>query len=538
MNPRIPYNPNRRGSAAGGCAPWLMWLAIPAAVMGLLWTAGARPAEIAAFLTPLSPRNAPAIASLTAPPAVETAGAIAASPVPPTDPPLPTSTLLPEPSPSPTALRTPAPTQYYQTQSGDTLEALAARFGVNPADIIVPTGMATTTTLVHNQLLVIPNVLEAVGPGGKLIPDSELVYSGAAAAFDPQAFTVEQGGYLARYVGAADGAASLGGDVVLAAARDHSVNPRLLLALLEYQSGWVTNPQPQGADLRYPFGYVHDYLVNLNAQLTWATSRLATGYYGWRTGSLTELTFPDGTSLRLDPTLNAGTVALQYYFAHMLNRPEWEAAIGSAGFIATYATLFGDPFARALEPLLPPNLTQVALALPFGPGETWAYTGGPHGAWEVGGAQAALDFAPGAGAPGCGSSGAWVTAVAAGLVLRAANGAVMVDLDGDGREATGWGVLYLHVSSQDRVKAGTFVERGQRIGHPSCEGGRATGVNIHLARKYNGEWVAAHGVIPFNLNGWVAGPGKGEYYGTLTRADVVVEACTCTAAWTAVTNNP
>jgi hypothetical protein len=55
--------------------------------------------------------------------------------------------------------------------------------------------------------------------------------------------------------------------------------------------------------------------VNLNAQLTWATSQIAIGYYGWRAGTLTELTFKDGSTLRLNPQLNAGTAALQYFYA-------------------------------------------------------------------------------------------------------------------------------------------------------------------------------------------------------------------------------
>src|SRR5207248_1872985 len=95
------------------------------------------------------------------------------------------------------------------------------------------------------------------------------------------------------------------------------------MAVLEADSGWVTNPNPTGDALRYPYGYVHPYLVNLNAQLTWATTELAIGFYGWRDGSLTELHFPDGSSLRLNPTLNAGTVALQFYYAQFLNRPAW-----------------------------------------------------------------------------------------------------------------------------------------------------------------------------------------------------------------------
>jgi murein DD-endopeptidase MepM/ murein hydrolase activator NlpD len=542
MNPRIPYNPKKRrgpNDEGSGCAR-LLWLLMPMIAVGAVWAwrsweAPAIGAGAGTLVVTATPRG---IVTVTPGPPTEP-GQASATPVSvPTEIPLPTSTLLPAPSPSPTALMTPAATQFYQTQSGDTLPALAARFGVNPADIVAPAGLRGTTTLAEDQLLVIPNVLGPVGPSYRIVPDSEAVYSGAAAGFDPQEFAEERGGYLARYRGYADGRTVFGGDVVLVAARDHSINPRLLMALLEYLSGWVTNPNPSSEALEHPYGFVHDYLTNLNAQLTWATSQVAIGYYGWREGSLTQLTFTDGSTVRLDPNLNAGTVAVQYFLAQVLERAAWETAVTEAGFAATYAQLFGDPFARELSPLLPADLQQVPMALPWAVGGTWSYTGGPHGAWELGGAQAALDFAPGSTAAGCSESSAWVMAVAAGLVLRSTNGAVVVDLDGDGREATGWVVLYLHIATKDRVAAGTLIEKGQRVGHPSCEGGRSTGTHVHIARKYNGEWIPAYGPVPFNLSGWVAGQGKGEYFGTLTREGQVVEACTCSAAWTAITHRP
>ncbi|MGH2522761.1 MAG: peptidoglycan DD-metalloendopeptidase family protein, partial [Anaerolineales bacterium] len=477
----------------------------------------------------------PAIVTLT-PQATPTALAPAASA---TALPEPTLTPAPLPSPSPTAIMTAiseaTPTQLYTTQSGDTLPALAARFGVNPNDIVAPAGLTGSTTLEEGQLLVIPDVLSEVGPGEKLIPDSELVYSGGGAGFDPQQFAADQGGYLARYKGFADALTRNGGGLVLLVAQHQAINPRLLTALLEYQGGWITNPQPAGDALTYPLGYQHPYRRDLYHQLSWAAVQLATGYYGWRAGSLTELHFPDGSTLRLDPTLNAGTVALHYYFAQFLNRPEWDEAISTSGLRATYERLFGDPFARAVDPLIPAELTQPELRLPFLPGHTWSFSGGPHGAWERGGAQAALDFAPGSVTNGCGESDEWVTAVAAGKVVRVDYGSVLLDLDGDGREATGWVILYLHVAAKDRVKEGAFVEAGARIGHPSCEGGQATGTHVHIARKYNGEWILADGVIPFDLEGWVAHQGEAEYKGTLTRGDQVIPACTCTAAWTGIT---
>jgi murein DD-endopeptidase MepM/ murein hydrolase activator NlpD len=152
--------------------------------------------------------------------------------------------------------------------------------------------------------------------------------------------------------------------------------------------------------------------------------------------------------------------------------------------------------------------------------------------------MAALDFAPGALEGGCAESFEWVTAVAAGKIVRVDNGSVLLDLDGDGREATGWVILYLHIGEKDRIAEGAFVEAGDRLGHPSCEGGTSTGTHFHIARKYNGEWIPADGVVPFDMSGWIAHNGAAEYLGTLTRGETTVVACTCTAAWTGITADP
>lgn len=78
----------------------------------------------------------------------------------------------------------------------------------------------------------------------------------------------------------------------------------------------------------------------------------------------------------------------------------------------------------------------------------------------------------------------------------------MVDLDEDGHPETGWVLLYLHVSTRDRVEVGVDVDVGDRIGHPSCEGGFSETTHLHFARLYNGEWIAADGPLPMVLSGW------------------------------------
>jgi murein DD-endopeptidase MepM/ murein hydrolase activator NlpD len=309
-----------------------------------------------------------------------------------------------------------------------------------------------------------------------------------------------------------------GPEIVAEIARDYSVNPRLLLAVLEHQSGWLTRSTP--AEQTYPIGLVDGFRQGLYRQLAWAADNLNRGYYTWRAGGLSAYILADGSLVPIEPTINAGTAGVQYFFSRLYGLAAWNSAIGSDGLIATYRSLFGYPFAFAVEPLIPLNFTQPEFRLPFERGVVWNFTGGPHGGWGDGSAWAALDFAPPGEALGCIQNNTWVTAIADGLIVRASEGRVVQDLDGDGHEQTGWVVFYMHIETRGRVDAGDPVETGDRIGHPSCEGGISTGTHLHIARKYNGEWIPADSPVnPFVMDGWTS-TGIGYYYdGWLTKGD-------------------
>jgi murein DD-endopeptidase MepM/ murein hydrolase activator NlpD len=303
----------------------------------------------------------------------------------------------------------------------------------------------------------------------------------------------------------------------------------MLLALLEYQTGALSQAvAPSGS---YPLGHVDYNYAGLYLQLLWAANILNVGYFGWRNGSLTELQHPEGTIERPDPWQTAGTMAFQYYFSLNLPLLQYERATGPDGLVKVYRSLFGDPFTETVDvPHIPVSLRQPELILPFQAGEIWSLTGGPHAGWGTAALHpwAALDFAPPV--KGCGDSNNPVVAMADGVVVRSETGLVVEDLDGDGNEHTGWVLIYLHIATIGRAPIGQHLQKGEALGFPSCEGGEATGTHVHIARKYNGEWMPADGVIPFNMEGWIAHYGDAAYLGTLTRGTQQIIACTCSDA--------
>ena len=446
-----------------------------------------------------------------------------------TDTPETQPTKQPSPVASPTPLQREtreAPILYY-TQAGDTLAAISARFDVLPEEITSPETIPQEGLFNPGVLLLIPKRLGETSSNVPLLPDSEVVYSPSAVEFDYETFIQEAGGYLSTYREWRSTGWYTGAGTIRRVAIENSINPRLLLVILEQQSGWVYRQPRNLAETDFPIGWLslENDKKGLYDQLAWAVQQLNIGYYWWREGRLTELTFPDGVKLRLHPELNAGTVALLYLFSRLYKQPQWAGMMyGPDGMMQLYEKMMGNPWlrAQAVEPLFPATLTQPPIELPFPPGQTWSFTGGPHSAWGVDGARAALDFAPSTTTHGCYKSSDWVVAGASGLVVRSENSLVVIDLDGDGYEQTGWSILFLHIAAEDRVPLGQWVNVNDRIGHPSCEGGMATGTHVHIARKYNGEWILADGPMPFNLSGWRAHADPEAYHGWLTKGDQAV----------------
>jgi hypothetical protein len=414
----------------------------------------------------------------------------------------------------------------YQVQPGDSPRAVALRFGVSTADLLSWNGLQTNeqSLLLPGTTLKIASQSQPAGRQAWLLPDSEVMYSPGAKDLDVVRLVASHGGYLNEYRERVEGEWLLGPEVVLRAAQDHSINPRLLLAILEQRGGWLTNPEtPRGLVLTYPIWSRDPRLQGLYLQLSWAANELSHAYYGWREGSYHEVQLAQGAVLPLPPDLNAATVAVLHLGARFSPGSALGAEAAARELMQTYSRLFGDPWLNEV-PLFEAGLNQPHLALPFPAENPWVFTGGPHGAWGTESAWAALDFAP-----------KWdrqrrtskkeIVALADGVVARVALGVVVLDLDGDGYEQTGWSVLYLHILPVEGIAVGSVLAEGDPIGVAAEQGGVSHGLHLHIARKYNGEWVAADGPLPIDLDGWRVRAGAESYLGVLYRGGSELLAC-------------
>lgn len=457
--------------------------------------------------------------------------------------PIPQQTIILSPIPQ-QALSNPTPNATAQTlniptshivQSGDTLSGIATSYGITLDALLSVNLNLNPNILSIGQEIILPDVPEQYTSNFKILPDSRLVRAPGSRNFDIANFIASQPGYIRNATdevelsienGARFPQTETAAQIVDRVAREYSVDARILLAVLEFRSGWLSNPQPLDSLLTRPIVSVATApnAVGLYDQLSWVANELNRGYYAWKYRNLSTLTFVDGTRYLFNPELNPATIAVQYLLS-LDGTPQniWQAETGLNGLYSIYVQYFGDPFIGATEPLVPTNIQQPILALPFESGVEWIYTGGPHGGWGSGSAWSSLDFAPSEDRSDgiwCYTADSWLTAVAPGIIARAGEGVLILDLDGDGDESTGWSILYLHLASDGMTQEGLRVNTGDRLARPSCAGGFSSATHVHISRRFNGEWLPAdcqsclstNPVPPFVMGGWTTIGLDGQYY--------------------------
>jgi hypothetical protein len=369
---------------------------------------------------------------------------------------------------------------------------------------------------------------------GALISDGLFLYATSVLAFDSQAFLDSQMGPLADYVETINGQAWTASESIHYNAILHGLNPQVILTVLEAQNQLLTDPDAavpkrsaSQADAPNERSF-HQHVRHL-------AQHLLLSYDAHRAGELrAELLLPSGKTVDLSDAPNAGTYAVQASLARSMSRLRWESWVQGPQprFSQQFSLWFGDPLLMTDQTLAEESATPAGYILPFPIGETWYYTGGPHNysggvpgcvsGYSCPRPWSALDMAP----PelmSCPSASypvhRWVVAAKNGTVIESSQALIVID-HGDG-----WRTYYSHLASANRRGIGP-VERGDLLGHPSCEvepGGFTTGVHVHFALYRVGTgFVDVNGMT---FSGWLVGETS-HYNGTMRMGGDMREAST------------
>lgn len=348
---------------------------------------------------------------------------------------------------------------------------------------------------------------EASTPTPAVVPPTEL-----APFFDDHRFTYEPGfavpqiqAFLDAQPGPLKGLAFQVGDrqhsfaeVLLGQTCYYSINPKVILALLEYRSRLLSTPKPTADQVGWAMGYQGENgnKRGLATQVRWAVRQLFRAKRDYP--QYLPLTFADGSSTPAPAGLSMSEYAIAQAIAPTTTPGELPSLL--RGFQETYTRLFGDPRSVPVDwpapstPFLVRPMERTAQVTSFfdhdapflsrngsivtywGRSETdiaFAYDG--HDGWDY--ALAAPDQA---------------LAAADGDVIFAGNAddncatrAVIID------HGNGYRTLYWHLS---RVGAniGEHVTRGQPIGVVGASG-CASGPHLHFGVQYLGRNTDPYG---------------------------------------------
>lgn len=363
-----------------------------------------------------------------------------------------------------------------------------------------------------------------------LISNDLFLYASTVLAFDTQAFLETQAGPLAGYDEEIDGEPWTAADSIQYNAMLYGINPQLLLTLLEAQTQVLTD-----ASARVPMRAASPAKATFYSYMSQMAKEALLAYDQYRYGiSSAHIIFTEGETIAVPETMNAGTYALQAALASTMSRQQWErwAQGTNPRFVEQFSQWFGDPQQEPDRALSASTSAPSGYILPFPIGETWYYTGGPHNygggtpgcisglscprPWSaVDIAQPELIACPGGSYP----AHRWIVAAKSGNVIQSSQALIVID-HGDG-----WRTYYSHVSSADRRGTGP-IDRGDRLGHPSCEvepGGFTTGVHVHFALYQGG--VGFVDINGKSLSGWLVGETS-HYNGTMILNSTLRQAST------------
>jgi murein DD-endopeptidase MepM/ murein hydrolase activator NlpD len=305
----------------------------------------------------------------------------------------------------------------------------------------------------------------------------------------------------------------------------YSINPKILLTLMEMTTSIVSDRKASGDKIENPFnlpekGFIAQsdrvfevmfdaYYLHLNTYSALPADQR----------SLPGFTLKDGTTYSVPSSTNAGTYAVIAALALLREAKSIDQAVDNpapGSFYRTYMLLFnGDnPLDESNHIPIPGELIASPLAtsvgimqLPFLIGESWQFDGVHSWGGNNGTDMSSIDFSPGWPPFGSDTSQKWVVAAAAGVPTKISACWFKIVHPG------GWETHYYHIEGILKI-TGT-IERNQKIGviantsaEATCSGGSAKAAHLHFGLKYNGAWAP---IGNSTLSGWLVHPGRYAY---------------------------
>lgn len=301
-------------------------------------------------------------------------------------------------------------------------------------------------------------------------------------------------------------------EVIVGQAYLYSLNPKLILALLEFQQGLLSNPTPTPDQLDWAmkFDGENEKWRGLHGQIRWAARELRRGVRDYP--YVTELQFKDENVKTAIPTgLNAGSYAIVRTLAATMTPADLDRILKDGSFVATYTKLFEDPrqplgaLPAPSEPFLRRPLAKPIYITSFFDHEypflaqngtlvawtgrretTVSYDG--HDGWDYGAKPPEL-----------------VTAAANGTVVWAGNSddgcgiparGVVID------HGNGYRTLYWHLN-EISVTLGQQLNAGDQVGIVGATG-CAIGPHLHFQTQYLGRNTDPYGWCSTEPDPWAS----------------------------------
>ena len=318
----------------------------------------------------------------------------------------------------------------------------------------------------------------------------------------------------------------------------YSINPQVLLALMELQSGLISAPSE--AKLRAPFAGLSNKR-GFEKQLRDVLAQLSQRFYGFESYQRDRARLAD-KALSTDPgTLNGATAAI----LGVLQRPsEDPATLNQAASLQQFTQQFAQLFNASNEQMYKFESSEQAgittaavppssmLQLPWYQGYSWK-SNGAHSHTGSGSPYSSIDVSYDW--PAWGGQTYSVVAAHPGQVTVFSRCQLRVT------NANGWATNYYHMDGV-RVSHGETVMNDTKLGVYAsnrntalCQGGSSTGPHLHFSLLYNGRYVSLQGV---NLGPFRVNVGAYNYDNACSRFyfyNVIRNNCQC--AWSALYNS-